>query len=364
MLLDKLPTSANCKRLKVEWFFVTLGLLLSGCGTPKAQNVTSVEPILVAALPGFSDDDLKGLDGAIENQCKLTNPPAPWPKLCVEFAAQRTDLKAWLIGNFFAWPLISNNGTTVGLITGYYEPLLKGSRYRETDQQIPLYKRPADLQKINGLVQPYYTRADIQNNHVLTGQELIYLDDAIEGFFLEVQGSGRVQLREANGKTTQIRVGFADHNGHAYKAIGQVLIEQKVFTREDISAEKIKQWLRDNPEQARQVMQTNPRFIFFSELPEGNPNLGPKGSLAVPLTAERSIASDPKVVPPGSLMFLSTTLPNDGKPLNRVVLSQDTGAAITGQVRADFFFGFGDAAGSLASAMMQSGRLWLLLPKP
>jgi membrane-bound lytic murein transglycosylase A len=213
------------------------------------------------------------------------------------------------------------------------------------------------------VVQPYFTRAEIQNNNVLAGQELIYLDDAIEAFFLEVQGSGRVRLREPDGKTTQIRVGFADHNGHPYKAIGQVLIDLNAFTRDDISAEKIKQWLRDNPEQSRQVMQTNQRFIFFSELPEGNPELGPKGSLAVPLTSGRSIASDPKAVPPGSLLFLSTTLPLDGKVLNRVVISQDTGAAIAGQVRADYFFGFGEEAGNQASAMKQPGRLWLLLPK-
>jgi membrane-bound lytic murein transglycosylase A len=334
--------------------------------------------IKLGSLPGFNDDDLKNLDTAIEQQCALAKPPAPWAKLCTEFATERHQLRAWLNNRFTAWPMLSVNGSAHGLITGYYEPLLNGSRVRENASQTPVYKRPTDLlrvdpataqpsssyraRQIDGQLRPYLSRAEIQNSDALKGQELLYLDDGVEAFFLEVQGSGRVQLREPNGQISTVRLGFADHNGLTYKAIGRVLIENKALTREEISAERIKQWLRDNPSQSRQVMQTNERFIFFTELPEGNSALGPKGALAVPLTSERSIATDPKFAALGSLMYVSTTTPHDGKTLNRVVISQDIGAAISGEVRADFFFGFGDAAGQKASAMKQAGQLWLLLP--
>jgi membrane-bound lytic murein transglycosylase A len=373
-----------------------LGLLLSllaGCSSPspeRATDASSKAPTIAVALavpllPGFHEDDLKGLDQAIHHQCTLASPPEPWPRLCIEFALHRSDLRHWLSTRFIAKPLMTENGNTQGLITGYYEPLLTGSRIRENAQQTALYRRPSDLLRLDpatsqastrlraravgNTLLPYFSRADIQNADVLKGQELFYVDDAVEAFFLEIQGSGRVLLREPKGEVKTVRVGFADHNGHPYKAIGQVLIENKALTREQMSAEKIKQWLRDNltnngtaPSQATQVMQSNERFIFFAELTEGNPNLGPKGALAVPLTPERSIATDPKAVPLGSLVFVATTLPNQGGSINRFVVSQDIGAAITGQVRADFFFGFGDSAGKKASEMKQAGQLWILQP--
>jgi membrane-bound lytic murein transglycosylase A len=383
MLLNKLPTLQNCKRIGYNAvaiaFFLVSAPLLQGCSTSQPKlSLPEPASIRLSALPGFAEDDLKNLDTAIEQQCALTTPPEPWTWLCIEFVIERGNLKTWLSKRFSAWPLLASNGSSQGLITGYYEPLLTGSRARENPQQTPIYKRPSDLlrvdpataqpssryraKQVDGQLRPYLSRAEIQNTDALKNQELLYLDDSVEAFFLEVQGSGRVQLREPNGQISTVRVGFSDHNGAAYKAIGQVLIENKAMTRDEVSAEKIKQWLRDNPAQSRQVMQTNERFIFFTELPEGNSALGPKGALAVPLTAERSIATDPKFAALGSLMYVSTTTPHDGKALNRVVVSQDIGAAISGQVRADFFFGFGDAAGQKASSMKQVGQLWLLLP--
>jgi membrane-bound lytic murein transglycosylase A len=384
MLLNKLPTLQNCKRIGYNAVAIVLlsalTLMVQSCSTlqPTSKAVNEPASIRLSALPGFAEDDLKNLDTAIEQQCALAVPPAPWAKLCIEFVIERGNLKAWLNNRFSAWPLLATNGSAQGLITGYYEPLLTGSRKRETSQQTPLYKRPNDLlrvdpataqsssrfraKQVDGQLRPYLSRAEIQNTDALKDQELLYLDDSVEAFFLEIQGSGRVQLREPNGQVTTVRVGFSDHNGATYKAIGQVLIESKAITRDEISAEKIKQWLRENPAQSKQVMQTNERFIFFVELPEGNSALGPKGALAVPLTADRSIATDPKFAALGSLMYLSTTTPLDGKALQRVVVSQDIGAAISGQVRADFFFGFGDDAGQKASAMKQVGQLWLLLP--
>ena len=211
---------------------------------------------------------------------------------------------------------------------------------------------------------PYATRAEIQNNGLLKGQELMWLDDPIDAFFLEVQGSGRVQLRSDSGTTTA-RIGFADHNGQPYKAIGRVLIERGALKPEETNAESIKAWLRANPVEAKLIMQANPRYIFFRELSGISADKGPLGSLSVPLTAQRSIATDPKVVPTGSLMYIDTTMPDNAqRALQRVVISQDVGAAITGEVRADFFWGFGVDAERRASLMKQQGRLWVLRPKP
>jgi membrane-bound lytic murein transglycosylase A len=338
-------------------------------------------PVPLGTLPGFAADDLDGLDAAIEGQCKLKTPPAIWLSLCKEFLTERGNLKSWISERFQAWPLLNAKGNPDGLITGYYEPIITGSRVRERESQVALYKRPADLLRNRaaalaatgaaptetGISPLYYSRADIENFSLLAGQELIWVDDAVDAFFLQIQGSGRVELREPSGTATVssasiIRVGYADHNGHPYKAIGQVLIEKGVFKLSEISAEGIKKWLRDNPLEAKSVMQTNPRFIFFTELPEGRKDLGPVGALAVPLTKERSIASDPKVVPLGTLIFLDTSVPANGQPLQKVVISQDVGAAISGAVRADYFWGTGPEAERSASAMKQPGRLWMLWP--
>jgi membrane-bound lytic murein transglycosylase A len=337
---------------------------------------SNVVPLI--SLPAFSEDSLDGLETAITAQCRLAKPPEPWPFLCADLLKQ-ADLKVWLGKRFKAKPLLTADGKPDGLITGYYEPLVTGSRARENPSQAAVFKRPSDLLRtssidqvtgavrdrarlVDGLFNPYFSRAQIENTSVLENQTLFYLDDPIEAFFLHIQGSGRVQLRERDGQVRVVRLAFADHNGHSYKAIGQVLRERNALSPQDITTGTIKEWLRNNPAQRSDVMQANQRYIFFSEIPEGKKEQGPIGSLGVPLTAERSIASDPKTIPPGALLFLSTTDPNNNQPINRVVISQDTGAAITGQVRADYFWGFGDEAGQKAGAMKQPGKLWLLVP--
>jgi membrane-bound lytic murein transglycosylase A len=298
--------------------------------------------------------------------------------LCADLL-RHSNLKAWLNHRFTATPLLTANGRPDGLITGYYEPLLTGSRVRENAFQAAIFKRPSDLLRRNstdlatGIVrdrarlvddvyQPYLSRAEIENSAVLQSLTLLYIDDPIEAFFLHIQGSGRVQLREPDGTVRVVRLAFADHNGYSYKAVGQVLRERNALALRDITTDTIKEWLRRNPELSSEVMQSNQRFIFFSELPEGNTNQGPVGSLGVPLTSERSVATDPKTIPPGALLFLSTTDPSNNQPINRVVISQDTGVAITGQVRADYFWGFGEEAGKRAGAMKQAGKLWLFVP--
>ncbi|WP_225879125.1 murein transglycosylase A [Zeimonas arvi] len=334
-----------------------------------AGDASAAGPIAVDELPGWQRDGLDGLAGALARQCALRSPPQPWPALCPELpdvSASTDALRAWIERRFQAWPLAGENGDALGLITGYHEPVLTGSRERESPGQVPLYRRPADMLSegnarwriVDGVRRPYPARAEIERFGLLDGQELVWLDDPVEAFFLQIQGSGRVGLRDG----TTLRVGFADHNGQAYRAIGAELIARGALAREQVDAPAIKAWLRANPAQATEVMRSNPRYIFFRELPTPA-DAGPPGSLGVPLTPMRSVATDPGFVPPGALLYLETRYPDDQRPLARAMLSQDRGAAIVGGVRADIFFGAGEQAERLAGLMKEPGRIWLLRPR-
>jgi membrane-bound lytic murein transglycosylase A len=209
-------------------------------------------------------------------------------------------------------------------------------------------------------VVPYYSRADIVSREKeFADRVLFWVDDAIELFFLQIQGSGRIKLPD--GKL--IRVGYADQNGHPYQSIGRVLIERGDLTSEQASMQGIQAWARANPERLNELLNANPSYVFFRELPSnGRSEDGPVGAMGVPLTRERSIAVDPANVPLGAPVFLATTRPNSSLPLQRLVLAQDTGGAIRGVVRADFFWGFGSEAGAQAGKMKQQGQMWVLLP--
>lgn len=374
--------------------------LTAGCATtgggvgPSAPSPEVPRPIEPAALPGWDADPLDGLGAAIVRQCAMRAPPAPWPALCAEFAAlprpapagmpSRDALRGWLATRFSAWPLRDPKGGEQGLVTGYYEPLMTGSRTRERATQAPLYARPPDLLtvdlagveprlaglRLRGRVQgarvvPYHSRAEIETAGPLAGSELLWVDDPVDAFFLEIQGSGRVRLRDG----TTLRVGYADQNGHPYRAIGRTLIERGALKADEVTAPAIRRWLREHPAQAPEVMRTNPSVVFFRELPEppaappGEPEAGPPGSLGVPLTPMRSLAVDRSVVPLATLVWLDTTHPVDARPLRRAMAAQDTGGAIAGSIRADFFWGFGADAERAAGLMRSRGRMWMLWPR-
>jgi membrane-bound lytic murein transglycosylase A len=204
---------------------------------------------------------------------------------------------------------------------------------------------------------PYYDRAQIENGKAaVRGREIAWVDDAVELFFLHVQGSGRIRLDD--GKT--MRVGYADHNGHPYRSIGRWLVERGELPLEKASMQGIKAWARQNQGRLPELLNQNASYVFFRELP-GEAS-GPPGALGVPLSAGRSIAVDPRFVPLGAPVYLATTWPNSAKPLNRLMLAQDTGSAIRGAVRADFFWGFGEEAAREAGRMKQRVRMWVLLP--
>jgi membrane-bound lytic murein transglycosylase A len=392
------PTRSIAQRRRLAVPAAAVAALLAGCAVrapappppPPAPALPALGPPQAPAqLPGWATDPLDGLGAAIGRQCVERMPPAPWPALCAEWrtlggaSAAAPGLRGWLEARFVAWPLRAADGETQGLVTGYYEPLLDGSRTRETATQVPLFARPDDLltvdlaavePRLSGLrlrgrldgrrVVPYHSRAEIETGGPLAGRELLWVDDRVDAFFLEIQGSGRVRLRDGR----VVRVGYADQNGHPYRAIGRTLIERGALARDEVSAPAIRRWLRENPAEAATMMQTNPSVVFFRELPPppepapGEPEAGPPGSLGVPLTALRSIAVDRSVVPLGSLVWLDTVDPLDGSPLQRAVAAQDTGGAITGRVRADLFWGFGPRAEEAAGRMRTAGRMWLLWP--
>lgn len=332
-------------------------------------------------LPQWADEDPRPAFEAFRASCAQLEQQALWRKSC---AAARSlsrpgpaQVRAWFEANFRPWAMVNPDGSRQGLITGYYEPVLKGSRSRKGPYRYPLFAPPEDMivvdlgdlypelkhMRLRGRLDgrrlvPYYSRAE------WTGQEsaraakaLFWLDDALDLFFMQIQGSGQIVLDDGR----RVRVGYADQNGHPYRSIGRWLVDQGELKLEQASLPGIKAWARAHPERLQELLNRNPSLVFFRELSaEG---AGPPGALGLPLTAERSVAVDPRYIKLGAPIFLETTWPNDNRPLRRLMLAQDTGGAIRGPVRADFFWGSGAEAGQLAGRMRQPGRLWVLLPR-
>ncbi len=286
-------------------------------------------------------------------------------------AAARRFFETW----FVPYAARASRAAT-GLFTGYYEPLLHGARGRVGRYSVPLYARPDDLVMVNlglfrpdlagrriagrvvdGRLTPYETRREIDSGRLSgRGLELLWVDDPLDAFFLHIQGSGRVEL--ADGRT--VRVGYAGQNGQPYVAIGRVLVERGALRREEVSLQSIRAWLEAHPMETTEVLAANPSYVFFRLL-DGD---GPIGALGVALTPGRSLAVDPSFVPLGAPVWLDTTDPLDeGRPLRRLMVAQDTGGAIRGAVRGDVFWGAGEEAEARAGRMRSQGRYYLLLPR-
>jgi membrane-bound lytic murein transglycosylase A len=337
-------------------------------------------------LPGWAEDDLLAAWPAFLQSCRaLSSRPQwlLWRATCEEAkhlaAPDNAKLHRFFESRFSPYQLVNPDGASTGLVTGYYEPLLRGSRTKTATFAQPVLGVPPDLltidlsevlpdlknMRLRGRLQgnkviPYYSRAEIVGRENNAGERvLLWVDDAVELFFLQIQGSGRVRLPD--GKL--VRINYADQNGHPYLPIGRVLAERGELKLEQTSMQNIQAWARANPDKLDDVLNANPSYVFFRELAsKGGENEGPPGALGVPLTAERSIAVDPRNVPLGAPVFLASTRPNSSEPLRRLMLAQDTGGAIRGVVRADFFWGFGADAGQQAGKMKQQGHMWVLLP--
>ena len=362
--------------------------LLAACNTvptprveqEKAAPVPVLKPVAWNELTGWADDDLRpAMEGFLQS-CAVLKNRAPWQESCTRAGAlqgQDADtLRQFFESRFIPHQITNADGSHEGLITGYYEPLLKGSRNPGGRYRYPLYATPDELlvidlsevypelksMRLRGRlagrkVVPYYSRSQIAADPgLLQGSELLWVDDEVELFFLQVQGSGRVELESGE----IVRVGYSEQNGHPYKSIGRALVKQGELPLEKASMQGIKTWGQANPHKLGKLLGQNSSFVFFRELPAATS--GPIGALGVPLTPGRSIAVDPRAVPQGAPVFLATTWPNTDRGLSRLMVAQDTGGAIKGNVRADFFWGFGPEAGEQAGKMRQKGRMWVLLP--
>ena len=355
-----------------------------------AQSEARLRPIPFSELPGWPEDDLKGFSAALNTNCSAMRAKvAAWGRLCREAeqinAADASALRQLIESQFEPHELSDAKGSRTGLMTGYYEPLLKGSRTRGGPFQIPLYRTPKDLVNVDlssiypeikslrlrgrlegNRVVPYPTRAEIERKGLLAGEELLWVDDPVEAFFLQVQGSGRVQL--PTGET--VRVGYAEQNGYPYRSIGRYLIDKGELKPNDASMQSIKAWVAANPHRRDEVLHQNPSVVFFREITALPSAQGPLGSMGLPLTAGRSLAIDPRFITPGSVVYLSTRVPKPGAPprdpgllFQRLMIAQDTGSAVLGAHRGDIFFGTGPEAGEVAGRMRADGKMFVLLPR-
>ena len=408
--MTSLPVAAHCRGRLLAALLVSLAF--AGCAVrppappsprppgppvpapapaPSAAEARAVyEPIAFERLPATRAEDWVAAWPAFLQTCRALGQRDAWRDLCAQAATvdgrNGASVQKFFASRFDAYRVRARRlegereveTRDVGLMTGYYEPLLRGSRSRSEKYGTPIYRVPADLLtvdlasvypelstlRLRGKLQgrrivPYPSRADITNGELLAGNELVWVDDPVEAFFLQVQGSGRVQFADGS----MIRLAYGDQNGHPYRSIGRWLVDQGELTLDQASMESIKAWVALNPSRARELLNQNPSFVFFRELPLGDPNTGPVGALGVPLTPGYSLAADARHIPLGAPIVVDTIDPANGTALTRPMLAQDTGGAIRGPLRFDFFWGFGSGAGNIAGRQKHEVSAWLLVPK-
>ncbi len=361
---------------------LSAALLLAACAMPSREvahlPVARYQPASFSALPGWRTDDLRAGFNAWKSGCpRLKNHPA-WGPICIEAAGMADDpdaIRAFLEKRLVPLQLTNDDGSNTGLVTGYYEPVYPGNLTRSATAQHPLYGQPDDLitvaldgiypelkgKRLRGKlvgkkVLPYPDRAEIVRKGI-NAPVLAWLNDPLDVQFMQVQGSGRVKL--ADGR--ELRLGYSDQNGHPYQPVGRWLVQQGELPASEVSMQSIRAWASANTDRINALLDSNPSYVFFRALPASTD--GPIGSLGIPLTPERSIAVDTGTVALGSMVFIATTRPDTRATVQRLVAAQDTGGAIKGSIRADYFWGTGQTAGELAGTMKQAGSLWLLWPK-
>lgn len=380
-------------------------MLMSACTTtaPMDESKIPTPPVLKKAsfddLPGWEEDDLKDFITAYEKSCAriLKRDPSEafssdprygtygaWQESCKQLMGQKalstSALRAKIESLFDVYAARDGSNPT-GLFTGYYESTLRGSRTKGGAYQHPLLARPSDLvmvdlgefreelkgqriagRVLDGRLRPYEDRAAIVSGKLPPEQfkPLVWLDNPKDAFFVQVQGSGVVHLDDGS----IMRVGYDGQNGHVYYAIGRELVKRGIYTKDEVSMDSIRSWMAANHDQADDLMNTNRSYVFFREMPDRGPDIGPQGGEGVPLTPRRSIAIDRSIIPYGFPLWLDAQIDDlDGRPLRRLMMAQDTGGAIRGAVRGDVFWGTGEQAESKASVMKADGRYWFLLPK-
>jgi membrane-bound lytic murein transglycosylase A len=357
--------------------FITLSILLfiTGCA-PKYEQKPHISKANFSEaawedIDGFDQDNLNIAFNVFKKGCQKAKRYEKLKEICTQ-ADTTTDTKEFFLKNFTPYKLIGNNGNDQGLITGYYEPILNGSLTKTDKFQYPVYKKPKDLliidlsdayeelknyrlrgKLIGDKVVAYDSRAAIEAGKNRKLEPICFVDNKIDLFFLHIQGSGKIRLKDG----TILNVGYAGQNGRSYYAIGRKLIEEEHIKKEDLSLQTIKAWLEKNPEKIDEILNLNESYVFFHKSEKSA-----TGSLGVELVGGRNLAVDPKFIPLGFPVFIDTTDPIDEKPIQRLMVAADTGGAIKGEIRADFFFGNGKVAKELAGKMKQKGSLYILIP--
>lgn len=332
------------------------------------------------ALPGWEQDRTAEVWTALWRSCQR---PAPaWLALCTQARLMGASwgrdsgdeaVRRWLQAHVQPWRIEAPDGQTTGLMTGYVEPLIEARRTPQGNFQTPLYRPPLDL----GKRKPYYSRTELETlpeaRAAIAGRELLYVADPLDALLVQVQGSTRVKVLDdltPLGQPRLVRLAFAGHNDQPYQSVARWLVDQGAFTLEQASWGAIKAWAGLNPQRVAEMLRANPRVVFFREEPLIDVDVGPVGAQGVPLTPGRSIAVDRESVPYGSPVWLDTTEPQAWsaggavpRPLQRLVMAQDTGGAIVGAVRADYFWGWGDEALLQAGRTKQPLKMWVLWPR-
>ncbi len=385
MLDNSMGNKNRC--MNIRWMMkgalAICGLLLVACPSKRIETPEAEKPSYVKsqwrAVTGWQSAQLGLSLQALRKECASLQRKEQWQQICAEAGlldiTDNEGLRRFFERRFIPWQLRNGDGSDQGLITGYYEPLLYGSREKTGRYRFPVYGEPDDLlvidlsklypqlkgMRLRGRIEgkriiPYYDRADIDGKHAPAGKEILWVDDEISLFFLQVQGSGRIQLPDG----AIVKLGYANQNGHPYASIGKKLVEMGELTLDQASLQSIRRWGIDHPDRLKELLYTNPSYVFFREMPDSQTSA--IGAMGIPLTPGYSMAVDRRTIPLGMPVFLATSWPNTNKPLNRLMLAQDTGGAIKGTIRGDFFWGFGDEAGRQAGQMKQKGRMWVLFP--
>jgi membrane-bound lytic murein transglycosylase A len=375
----------RCHRL-AQWLAVATLATLAACTTtaprkppgpppvpptvaPPIGSVTRENsrwiPVAWQELPGWSADTPQAAWPALLKSCQRS--PSAWSAFC-ENALQSPprddeELRAWLMRNLQPYRVESLEGGTSGLITGYYEPVFDARRVPGGPYRVALHAPPADL----ATRRPYWTREQLQTlpqaQSSLRGREIAYVASPLDALVLQIQGSGRLRITEPDGRTRDVRLAYAGTNDQPYRSVGRWLIDQGELQAGQATWPAISDWAQRNPARINELLWANPRYVFFREEPLPDPAIGPRGAQGVPLTPGRSIAVDPKSVPYGTPVWIDTTAPLSNSPLRRLVLAQDTGSAIVGAVRADYFWGWEGDAAEQAGRMRQPLRMWVLWPR-
>lgn len=327
-------------------------------------------------LPGWGQDRVAEAWPALMRSCERPQPP--WQALCASARTvppEEAAVRAWIERHLRPWRVETLGGEAAGLLTGYFEPLVDARRQPDAVFRHALHAPPADLARR----QPWWTRAQAQREPAaraaLAGRELAHVADPLQVLVLQIQGSGRVRLLDvpgADGQPRVVRLAFAGHNSQPYQSVGRWLIQQGELSPDGANWPAIRAWAQLHPQRVDELLAANPRLVFFREQPLPDPSLGPVGAQGVPLTPGRSIAVDRTAMPYGTPVWLVSTEPQPWqpaaqaplpRPLQRLVIAQDTGSAIVGAVRADYFWGWGDEAEAQAGRTKQPLRLWVLWPR-